>query len=57
MECLNFTSEDMNLLADVFLIYSAFGIVVGLFLYDFVCWLAFSVVRRFGSRVQEEPES
>ena len=56
MECMNLTSEQIGLLSEAFFIYSAFGIVAGLFFYDLIAWIGFTFFRRFRLSMQEKIE-
>lgn len=49
MDVVQLTTADIELLAEVFMIWSGIGIFLGLLAYDFVCWILQSTFRRFSS--------
>lgn len=54
MGCLSLTVDDVSVLAETFMIWSALGVFFGLLWYDFMCWFVLSAFRRFSSRASDE---
>ena len=56
MPCLSLSIDEIQILAETFMIWSFLGVLLALFFYDVCCALASGVIRRFSSR-KRPPQS